>query len=147
MFTAAVLFYAALVDLKHFKIPNSLIIALAALFFLHSIISGRWPSVAWHVAIALLIFAITLCFWMRNLVGGGDVKLLTVAFLWTGIDCALVFAILLAISAVVHTIVAKLEWVQMQRSEDDHRPRIPFAPSVAAALIGVFMLGCLPAVP
>jgi prepilin peptidase CpaA len=74
---------------------------------------------------------------------GGDVKLAAVAFLWTGIECALVFALLLLGFAVIHTAAAKLGLVVVRRG-DDGAMRIPFAPSIAAALIGVFMLGCLP---
>ena len=43
---------------------------------------------------------------------------------------------------VIHTAAAKLGWVAVRRG-DDGAVRIAFAPSIAAALIGVFMLGCL----
>jgi prepilin peptidase CpaA len=79
--------------------------------------------------------------------GGGDVKLLTVAFLWVGIGCALPFAVLLLLFAGMHVIATKLGWAETRQADDDERKRIPFAPSVAAALIGVFMLGCLAPVP
>jgi prepilin signal peptidase PulO-like enzyme (type II secretory pathway) len=59
------------------------------------------------------------------------------------LDCALPFALLLLLFAGIHTIAAKLGWANVQRAENDERKRIPFAPSIAAALIGVFMLGCL----
>jgi Flp pilus assembly protein protease CpaA len=75
------------------------------------------------------------------MMGGGDVKMLAVAFLWVGIECALVFAILLAVFIVIHLIVVKLGWAKVQ--ELGGRKRIPFAPSIAAALIVTFMSGCL----
>jgi len=43
---------------------------------------------------------------------------------------------------VIHTVVAKLGWVAVRRG-DDGAVRIAFGPSIAAALISVFMLGCL----
>jgi prepilin peptidase CpaA len=141
--TAAILFYAALTDLKRYQIRNELIVVLAGLFVLHALLSGRWPGIAWNVGLALLIFAVMLYFYSQNLLGGGDVKLLTVAFLWAGVDCALPFAILLSLFATVHVIAGKLGWVVLQRVGEDKRSRIAFAPSVAAALIGIFMLGCL----
>jgi prepilin peptidase CpaA len=141
--TAAILFYAALTDLKRYQIRNELIVVLAGLFVLHVFLSGRWPGIAWNVGLALLIFAVMLCFYSQNLLGGGDVKLLTVAFLWAGIDCALPFAILLSLFATVHVIAGRLGWVVLQRVGEDKLSRIAFAPSVAAALIGIFMLGCL----
>jgi prepilin peptidase CpaA len=141
--TAAILFHAALTDLKRYQIRNELIVVLAWLFFLHAFLSGRWPGIVWNIGLALLIFAVMLYFYSQNLLGGGDVKLLTVAFLWAGVDCALPFAILLSLFATVHVIAGKLGWVVLQRVGEDKRSRIAFAPSVAAALIGIFMLGCL----
>jgi prepilin peptidase CpaA len=144
---AAILFYAALTDLKHYQIRNELIAVLGGLFVLHALLSGRWPGIAWNVGLALLIFIVMLYFYSQSLLGGGDVKLLTVAFLWAGVDCALPFAMLLSLFATVHAIAGKLGWADVQRVGDDKRSRIAFAPSVAAALIGIFMLGCLAPAP
>jgi len=122
--TAAVLFYAAFTDLKHYKIRNDVILVLVVLF----------------VALVLVILIV---FYSRHLLGGGDVKLLTVALLWVGVDCALPFAVLLLIFASIHSLAAKFGWAGTQSLADDARKRIPFAPSVAAALIGTFVIGCL----
>jgi prepilin peptidase CpaA len=141
--TAAVLLYAAHNDFRRYKIRNELIIALAILFFVHSLVSGRWSGVYWNIAFAVLMFAVMLPLYARHLMGGGDVKLLSVAFLWVGLDCAMLFAVLMLVFAGAHALAARLGWVGVARAEDDVRPRIPFAPAIAAALIGVFMLGCL----
>jgi prepilin peptidase CpaA len=141
--TAVILFYAAMTDLKRYQIRNELIAVLAGLFLLHALVSGRWPGMAWNVGLALLLFAVLLYFYSQSLLGGGDVKLLTVAFLWAGVDCALPFAILLSLFAAIHVAAGKLGWANLPRTGEDKRSRIAFAPSVAAALIGVFMLGCL----
>src|SRR5215471_5371517 len=139
--TAAILFYVAYNDLRRFKIRNELIIALAVLYIIHAVVSGRWTSAQWNVAFAAVMFAAMLLLYARKLMGGGDVKLLGVAFLWVGIDCALPFAVLLLAFAGMHAIAARLGWAEVQRTSNDARPRIPFAPSIAAALIGVFVLG------
>jgi prepilin peptidase CpaA len=139
--TAGVLFYAALTDLKHFKIGNELILVLIGLFIVHALLSGRWVSAHWNLAFAAFMFAIMLYFYSQNLMGGGDVKILTVAFLWIGLDCALVFAVLMAIFAMAHVIAAKFGWAKVQQAGE--QKRIPLAPSVAGALIVCFMLGCL----
>jgi prepilin peptidase CpaA len=141
--TGALLFYVAYNDLRHYKIRNELIIALAVLFIIHAAVSGRWTSAQWNVAFAAVMFLAMLLLYSRRLMGGGDVKLLGVVFLWVGIDCALPFAVLLLAFAGVHALAARLGWAEVQRASNDARPRIPFAPSIAAALIGVFMLGCL----
>jgi prepilin peptidase CpaA len=140
---AAVLFYAALTDLKHYKIRNDVILILVLLFFAHAFVSNRWAGIAWNIGFAAFILVVLIYFYSRNLVGGGDVKLLSVALLWAGVDCALPFAVLLLMFASIHTLAARLGWAGTQRLADDDRQRIPFAPSIAAALIGTFMLGCL----
>ena len=139
--TAAVLFYAALTDFKQFKIRNELILVLVGLFVVHAFLSGRWVFAHWNLALAVLMFCVMLYFYAQNLMGGGDVKILTVGFLWIGFNCALLFAILLAASAAVHVLAAKFKWVDVQRVGE--RKRIPLAPSVAAAMILCFVLGCL----
>jgi len=141
--TAALLFWVALTDLKSFKIRNDMIVALLALFLFHAVASGRWTQIGWNVGFALLMLAVMLVFYARSWMGGGDVKLLAVAFLWTGVACALPFALLLAVFAAIHACAARLGWVRAPTREGDARARIAFAPSIAAALIGVFAIGCL----
>jgi prepilin peptidase CpaA len=141
--TGAILFYAALTDLKQFKIPNELIVVLAVLFVLYGLQSGQGTRILWNLGFAVLIFLTMLFFYSQHWVGGGDVKILTVAFLWVGIHCALAFTILLFVFATVHSVAATFGWAATQQNDGDRQKRIPFAPSVAAALVGTFMLGCL----
>jgi hypothetical protein len=98
-------------------------------------------AVLFNLAFAAFMFAIMLYFYSQNMMGGGDVKILTVAFLWIGLDCALVFAVLMAIFAIAHIAAAKFGWAKFQQV-GEHK-RIPLAPCVAGALIVCFMLGCL----
>jgi prepilin peptidase CpaA len=139
--TAAVLFYVALADFKHYKIRNEVVLILAGLFFVHALLSGRWTSLHWNLGFAALLFAIMLHYYSMKLMGGGDLKLLTVAFLWVGPFCAIPFAIFLLFFVGIHTLAVKLKWVEVKVAENLNW--IPFAPSIAAALIGVFMAGCL----
>jgi prepilin peptidase CpaA len=141
--TAALLFYVALTDLRHYKIRNDLVLLLALMFFAHAFVSGRLATIPWNVGFAALILVVLTYVYSRNWVGGGDVKLLTVALLWVGLDCALPFAILLLVFSMGHTLAARVGWVSAPQIDGDERKRIPFAPSVAASLIVVFMLGCL----
>jgi prepilin peptidase CpaA len=141
--TAAVLFHAAWTDLKHFQIRNELIAVLAGLFVLYAVLSGRWPDIPRNAGLAAVVFVVMLYFYGQGLMGGGDVKLLTVAFLWVGTDGALPFAILLSLFAAGHAFAGQLGWIEIGHVREGKRARIAFAPSVAAALIGVFALGCL----
>lgn len=139
--TSATLFWVALTDFKHFKIRNKLVLVLAGLFVIHSLVSGRWGTMYWNIGFALLMLAGMLYAYSKNQMGGGDLKLLTVAFLWTGPWCAAPFAIFLVIFIGIHYVAARLGWVAAQRSAAG--TRVPLAPSVAAALVGIFALGCL----
>jgi prepilin peptidase CpaA len=136
--TAATLFYVAFTDLKQFTIRNELILVLAGLFLVHAILSGRWTDLPWNVAFAALMFIIMLYSYSQNWMGGGDLKLLAVAFLWTGPFNALPFAVLLAAFAGVHAALVKFNWASAQRVNGS--VRIPFAPSIAGALIVLFAL-------
>src|SRR5205814_130313 len=109
--TASTLLYVALTDLKEFKIRNELILVLVGLFFVHAVVSGRWVSMHWNIALAAVVLVVMIYFYAQNLMGGGDVKILAVSFLWVGMHCALNFAILMAVFAGAHGLAAKLGWV------------------------------------
>src|SRR5256886_16958331 len=85
--TAAVLFYVALTDFKQFKIRNELILVLAGLFVVHALLSGCWMSAHWNLAFAALMFGVSLYFYAKNWMGGGDVKIFTLGFLGGGFLC------------------------------------------------------------
>ena len=138
---AGVLFYAAATDLQAYKIPNEIVLTLVVLFLIHAALSGRWVYLHWNVAFAALSFGLMLVCYSAGLMGGGDLKLMSVALLWSGPRCAVLLALIIAIVALSHALMAHLGWLQAQRHRG--RMKIAFAPSIAAGLIGIFMLGCL----
>jgi Flp pilus assembly protein protease CpaA len=69
------------------------------------------------------------------------VKLLTAAALWTGFDSALTFSVFLLAFSCLHVLLTKLKW--MPSAQKNGREQIAYAPSIAAALIAVFMFGYL----
>src|SRR5690348_16654056 len=131
MVTVAALLYAAFADLKHYRISNELILLLIALFVLHASSTDRWTHAVWNLALATGVFLFLIYFYSLRWVGGGDVKMLAVAFLWAGIDCASPFVLLLLVFVCFHTAAAKFEWVESAQDAKDGRRRIPFAPSIA----------------
>ena len=141
LLTGGLLFYMALTDLKHFKIRNEFVLVLAALFFLHAFVSGRWVIIQWNFGFALLLSLIMFYFYLKNMMGGGDLKLLTVALLWVGPFCALPFALFLLLSVCIHIAAVKLKFIEPRVVSG--KDWIAFAPSVAAALISVFIAGCV----
>jgi prepilin peptidase CpaA len=89
-----------------------------------------------------LMFVVLLALYGTGWMGGGDAKILAVAFLWTGLAGAFPFAIFLALFSILHSFAAGRGWVRSHVNDRGYR-RIPFAPSVAAALICTFMLRSL----
>ena len=140
--TSAVLLHAAWIDLREYKIRSELILGLAGLFMLYVLVTGHWADLKWDLAFAALMFVVLLVFYGLGWMGGGDVKILAVAFLWTGLSGAFAFAIFLALFSGAHALAAKLGWMDSQITPAGRR-RIPFAPAVAGALICTFMLRSL----
>jgi prepilin peptidase CpaA len=136
---SALLLVAARTDLREFKIRNELVLALVAMFVLYAVLFRSWSDLRWDLAFAALMFAVLLVAYVAGWMGGGDVKLLGVAFLWSGLSGALPFAILLLLFSAAHAIFAKFGLAPAQQTETG-RHRIAFAPSIAGALIGVFLL-------
>ncbi len=97
LLTSATLFWVALTDFRNFKIRNEAVLVLAGLYFLYAAASGRWASVPWNVGFAILMLAGMTYIYAVNKMGGGDLKLLAVAFLWTGPWSVLPFALLLLV--------------------------------------------------
>jgi prepilin peptidase CpaA len=141
LITAGMLLYGAVKDLRDYSISNLFILSLGGLFILHAFLTGRWVTLYENIAFALLMFAVLIVCYARGWMGGGDVKLLVVAFLWVGVRCALPFSLFLLCFAALHTVAIKLKWLEGRRVND--RLKIAFAPSVSAALILSFALGCL----
>ncbi len=73
-------------DATRFIIPNWLVGGLLALYPLYVLISPE--PVNWIAALGVgaIAFAIGIAIFAANIMGGGDVKLLTVCCLWVGID-------------------------------------------------------------
>jgi prepilin peptidase CpaA len=137
--TSATLFWVALTDLREFKIRNEFIVVLAGLYFAHALVSGRWTSLPLNVAFALLMAAgMTYAYSLRQM-GGGDLKLLAVAFLWTGPWSAVPLSMLLLAFTGVHYVAARFGLAAARPTAAGLR--IPMAPSLAGALIGTFALG------
>jgi prepilin peptidase CpaA len=137
--TAVTLFWVALTDLREFRVRNELIVVLACLYVVHALFSGAWVSMQWNFAFALLMLAGGAYAYSLHQIGGGDLKLLTVAFLWTGPWLAAPFVILLLVFTLMYYLAARLGLAAAKRTSAGLR--IPLAPSLAGALIGAFALG------
>ena len=111
--TAALLFYIAVTDLREFKIRNDVILVVAGLFFVHAFLSGRWVEMHWHIGLAALAFAFMVYWYAQGLMGGGDLKLMTVALYGRAYDVQSV-PYYHRHRGLIHALVAKLGYVAAQ---------------------------------
>jgi prepilin peptidase CpaA len=137
--TVAILIFGALYDLKHHQIPNAVVVMIGMLFFAYAALVGRSGAIPWNMAFATVIFGILLVFYRWQWIGGGDVKLLTVSFLWTGIQLAFPFAVFLLIGTISH-VAAELSGVVKTKPASSVKMKIPLAPAVAAAFGATYIL-------
>lgn len=88
---------AALFDLWRFIIPNWISVALAGLFLALAVLQP--VPVAWlsHLGAMALVLLGSLVLYRFGFLGGGDLKLLSVAGLWIGLDSLLAFLVVTAI--------------------------------------------------
>jgi prepilin peptidase CpaA len=137
----AVLCYIGVYDLRTFKIRNDAVVILFALYVLFAFISRSWLDILWNALFAGAIFALLLFFYTKNVIGGGDVKLMTVACLWVGEHCAFLFSALLVIFFALHFGIAQIGYARTKSIAG--RQAIPYAPSIAGAVGALMLAGCL----
>src|SRR5262249_24115936 len=100
-----------------------------------------WSILPWNLGFAAILFVIMLFPFSMKMMGGGDLKLLTVALLWVGPFCALPFALFLFLFAGIHALAVKFKLVEGKAV--GKQQSVAFAASVAAATICIFLIGCL----
>jgi prepilin peptidase CpaA len=84
VFVGLVLF-AALSDIATMEIPNWVSIAVAALFPLAAFLAGFSAlQIGVHVGIGFLVFLAGFGLFALGILGGGDVKVIAAASIWTG---------------------------------------------------------------
>jgi Flp pilus assembly protein protease CpaA len=84
---------AALIDLRERRIPNWLTGSVAAVYPVYVLVSPVPIAWATAVAVAFAVFLLGLVLFARQVIGGGDVKLIAAVTLWAGIDHLVVFAL------------------------------------------------------
>jgi prepilin peptidase CpaA len=101
---------AALTDLRERRIPNWLTAGTAALYPVYLVLSPvpvAWPGA---VGLALLVGVVGLALFSRELIGGGDVKLIAAIALWAGLDHFTQFALVTTLTGGVLGLISL--WLQ-----------------------------------
>lgn len=138
--TVVLLCYIALIDLRTFRIENKSVVLLLVFYIMYALVARTGREITADVFVGVSVFGFLLWFYTRGAVGGGDVKLLPVVCLWVGAHCAMLFSALLLIFIVLHLIIIRLGWADARAIND--RRAIPYAPSIAGAMLGTILLGC-----
>lgn len=135
--------FAAFTDLRARRIDNKLnaAIALTAPLFWWASGMALWPDIATQLGLALGVFAVLCVLFALNIMGGGDVKLLTALALWIRPDWFMQLLIVMALAGGVLTVVMGA-WHTMRRRKD--KLVIPYGVAIAAAGFWVLTAYYLP---
>jgi prepilin peptidase CpaA len=89
--------FAAYGDVKTYRIPNALVIAVAILGVFRLITNGDLTVALYTVGGSLMIFIVTFLLFWRGLFGGGDAKLITAAALLVGYHALFSFLVVMSL--------------------------------------------------
>lgn len=148
-FFPIVMVIAALSDLLTMKIPNKLVLLIAAGFFIVAIAFNLpLQQLAMHVLCALIVLAAAFGLFALRFIGGGDAKLAAATALWLGFGTTLPYVAYMALFGGVLTIVillfrlvplpavlAKMGWLARLHNK---RGGIPYGIAMAVAGITVY---------
>jgi prepilin peptidase CpaA len=103
---AAAMAWAAIGDVRSFRITNKLNLAIAAAFLLFCIPMGMgWVDIMSHVKVAAITLTITLSMFYIGVFGGGDAKMAGAVALWLGPAPMIPFVYFTAISGGVLVLI------------------------------------------
>lgn len=101
---AVALTVAAATDLRARIIPDSVPLAILALFGVRALL-GEAPDWPWHLAVGAGVFAVCLALFARGWLGGGDAKLIPAVALWAGPDRLALFLLAMTLAGGVLALV------------------------------------------
>jgi prepilin peptidase CpaA len=141
---AIALVFAAFTDIRRRQIDNWLngAIALGAPLFWWSSGLALWPDVAMQLGVALAAFVLLAGLFALKMMGGGDVKLLTVLALWVRPELFVQLLVIMALAGGVLTIVMGF-WHVMRRQRD--KLAIPYGVAIAFGGLWVLAANYMPA--
>lgn len=149
---AAPLVVAAAWDVATFRIPNFLNALFLALFPVAGLIAPHQPDWLWHLAAAGAVLAGCFAMFALRLLGGGDVKLVTVAALWVGWSHLLQYLVIVALiggGLTILLLALRNPVTVVALSHFGPTPKVltkgaPVPYGVAIAAGGLFMVSSLP---
>jgi prepilin peptidase CpaA len=140
---AIALVVAAFTDIRSRQISNWLngAIALGAPLFWWSSGLALWPDIAMQLGVAVAAFAVFAGLFALKMMGGGDVKLLTVLALWVSPAIFMQLLVIMALAGGVLTVVMFI-WHTARRQKE--RLAIPYGVAIAFGGLWVLAINYLP---
>nr|WP_111298506.1 prepilin peptidase [Paracoccus saliphilus] len=149
-FYPIIMIHAGIGDLRTMRIPNRLILLLLAGYTVAVPLFGlTLPELFFSFAAAAIVFALGFLAFSCRWMGGGDVKLLTVATLWLGAGNVVTFIFYTSIFGAILTIsllifrAARLpvpwrgpQWISALHRRDCG---VPYGVAIAAAAVLVYL--------
>jgi prepilin peptidase CpaA len=141
---------AAYKDVQTRRIPNALVVAVAALGIVRLIVAGDPGAALYSVAAAAAIFAVGFLLFWRGLIGGGDAKLIAAAALLVGFHWLFGFLVAMGLCGFVVTLAvlaaARLAprpaavRLPATHSSTPARPTVPYGVAIAGSGILTLVL-------
>ena len=133
--------YAVVSDLTGRWVPDSVPLALLALFALYAVTVGPAAPVWTHIVIGAVLLLLGFVLFALGGLGGGDGKLMAVAGLWVGPYDLTLFLVGLGLLSLCLALFALLPFDRTRRL----RSNLPFAVAIAPPAIVLLALRALSA--
>jgi prepilin peptidase CpaA len=114
MVLIGLLLYCAVSDFRRLKIPNVIVLVMIGCFFLAFVSTPQIFFPLWQHVLAMLgMFFVTYVMFAKNLMGGGDAKMMTAVSLWLGLKGLLSFVFYMGLAGGVLGLAAL--WLQKKK--------------------------------
>lgn len=107
---AGLLLAAAIVDFRHFRIPNPIVLSVAALYPAHVIASPQPVAWTYGLAFGAAMFVLGAIFFAAKMMGGGDVKLMAAVSMWAAPYHMLPFLFITLAGAIVLAVLMAIRF-------------------------------------
>ena len=134
---AGLLGWAALDDARDYRIPNRLVLAIAALYPVQVLASPAFIAILPAIVVGAATFAVGLVLFSRALLGGGDVKLMAAVAMWAGPELVMPFLFVMGIGGGILSLLMLLP--MRLRSGEVAVARVPVPYGVAISAGGLFV--------
>ena len=127
---AAMLLWAAVIDIRTRIIANRLNLAIAVMAPLFWYATGveLWPDAAIRVGVAIAVFMLFAVAFQMGAMGGGDVKLAGALALWFPPGATLLMIVIVSLAGGVLTAIVMVEH-RVRKIEE--RPEVPYGVAIA----------------